>query len=176
MANTIILFHANCLDGFGAAFAAWKKFGDSAGYFPVQYGGDISHIDITGRDVYVLDFSFPPEQVALMLIHASNVIIIDHHKTFIEAVESDQYCYNDGRPWEDLNIHYDLDCSGAVLAWQFFHYEQPIPKLLMHIQDRDLWQFNIAGTKEICASLSNEILVERSFDYWEFLRRKTRIG
>jgi oligoribonuclease NrnB/cAMP/cGMP phosphodiesterase (DHH superfamily) len=166
--SPIILFHAHCLDGFGAAYAAWKYFGDNASYFPVSYGDSIEHIDTVGKDIYIVDFSFPPEQVAKMLEVATNVTIIDHHKTFIDAVESDGYCNENGTPWERLDIHYDLNKSGAVLTWEFCH-DEPVPMLLGHIQDRDLWQFKLNGTKEICAALSNKILVDRSFDYWDFL-------
>ena len=35
--NIVVLYHADCLDGFGAAYAAWEKFGDTAEYIPVQY-------------------------------------------------------------------------------------------------------------------------------------------
>jgi len=30
----VIIYHADCPDGFGAAYAAWKKFGDKASYLP----------------------------------------------------------------------------------------------------------------------------------------------
>ena len=36
--KTVVLYHANCHDGFGGAFAAWKKFGDAADYVPMRYG------------------------------------------------------------------------------------------------------------------------------------------
>ena len=36
--KTLVLYHANCPDGFGAALAAWKHFGNEAEYVPVQYG------------------------------------------------------------------------------------------------------------------------------------------
>jgi len=39
----VVLYHANCLDGFGAAYAAWKKFGDTADYIPVQYGEEVNY-------------------------------------------------------------------------------------------------------------------------------------
>ena len=28
--NIVVIYHADCRDGFGAAYAAWKKFGDRA--------------------------------------------------------------------------------------------------------------------------------------------------
>ena len=34
----LVLYHANCADGFGAAFAAWLKLGDEAEYVACSYG------------------------------------------------------------------------------------------------------------------------------------------
>ena len=28
----VVIYHDQCRDGFGAAYAAWKKFGDDASY------------------------------------------------------------------------------------------------------------------------------------------------
>lgn len=30
----LVIYYANCADGFGAAFAAWTKLGDDAEYVP----------------------------------------------------------------------------------------------------------------------------------------------
>ena len=38
MERTIVAYHGNCPDGFGGAYAAWKKFGDTAEYLPLSYG------------------------------------------------------------------------------------------------------------------------------------------
>ena len=34
----LVIYHASCADGFGAAFAAWLKFGDDAEYVACSYG------------------------------------------------------------------------------------------------------------------------------------------
>ena len=167
--DILVIYHDNCLDGFGAAYAAWLKFGTTADYLPWSYERPATELpSMVGKDIYIVDFSFYPEQIEWMLKDANNITIIDHHKTFIDAVESDSYCDDAGKPWPGLDIHYDLERSGAVLAWQFFH-GKPVPQLLLHIQDRDLWQFKLAGTKEICAALANTRIVERSWQHWQFL-------
>lgn len=33
----LVIHHASCADGFGAAFAVWLKLGDEAEYLPMQY-------------------------------------------------------------------------------------------------------------------------------------------
>ena len=65
--KSLVIYHANCTDGFGAAFAAWLKLGDEAGYLPMEYNKNPNNY-FGGRpiaqwardtDVYILDFSFP---------------------------------------------------------------------------------------------------------------------
>src|SRR3989338_9515798 len=51
--KTAILYHANCPDGFGGAYAAWKKFGDSAEYIPVKHGKPIPE-NLTARSSILL--------------------------------------------------------------------------------------------------------------------------
>ncbi len=58
----LVIYHANCADGFGAAFAAWLKFGDEAEYVPFKYGEDgmrfktLFQLGDPKRDIYILDF------------------------------------------------------------------------------------------------------------------------
>ena len=58
-----VLYHADCLDGFGAAYAAWCHFGDGANYRPMHHGETWEIADLAGHDVYVLEFSFPPDRL-----------------------------------------------------------------------------------------------------------------
>lgn len=168
--DILVIYHDNCLDGFGAAYAAWKRLGDIADYLPWSYDRPARELpSLVGKSIYILDFSFKPADIAWMLsLEAANITIIDHHKTFINAVENDEYCDADKVPWPRLNIHYDVNKSGAILAWEFFHDTEPSMPL-KYIQDRDLWKFELKGTKEICAALANKYVVSRSFDVWDDL-------
>jgi hypothetical protein len=38
MRNPLVIYHANCMDGFGAAWAAHCTFGDEAEYLPAAHG------------------------------------------------------------------------------------------------------------------------------------------
>jgi nanoRNase/pAp phosphatase (c-di-AMP/oligoRNAs hydrolase) len=63
-----------------------------------------------------------------------------------------------------------------MLAWDYLHnggdhspeegwYQSP-PLLLNHIQDRDLWKFKLAGTREISAAVFS---FEYTFENWDKL-------
>lgn len=132
-----VLFHASCLDGAASRFAAWKKFGDEATYIPVQYGKALPLIE-DRSDVYILDFSYSREILDELNNRSNLLVVLDHHKTAKDALEGATYAT------------FDLNRSGAVMSWEYFHPNTPVPKLLQHVQDRDLWRFNLEDTKEIC--------------------------
>lgn len=134
--QNLILYHANCSDGLGAAYAAWKKFGDDAEYVPVHYGNPPP--DVTGKRVYILDFSYPRLDLIIMEQKAEFIQVLDHHKT----AKADL----DGLPY----ALFDMEKSGCVLAWEYFHPDALTPIGLLYIQDRDLWRFNYEQTKAFC--------------------------
>ncbi len=141
MAKNYVLYHASCFDGSGAAYAAWRALGDTdTAYIPVQYGEAPPEMD-SGSNIYIVDFSYPKDVLTGLLDASEKLVVLDHHKTAKEALE--------GFP----GAVFDMDKSGAVLAWEYFHQEVPVPTLLYHIQDRDLWRWKISKTKEVTAGL-----------------------
>ena len=153
MKSTLVIYHNNCLDGFGAALAAWKYLEDSAEYLPANYGD--APPDVTGKHVYVLDFSYPRDVLLEMQEKAASIVVIDHHKTAQKNLE--------GLPF----VIFDMRHSGAVLTWRYFFRSTTTPEILEIIEDRDLWRFRKPETKAICAALS---AAEFSFETWnEFI-------
>lgn len=162
----LIIYHADCTDGFGAAFAAWLKLGDEVEYLPMHYGDIDTHLDYTGRELYILDFSFPREVMEHMFANAERVVWLDHHKTAFEMwcpSHPRYYIYDDHL--EGRYILLDNNKSGALLAWEYFHPNIEVPTLIRHIDDRDRWQFKIEGSKEVHAALSS--MKPWSFEQWE---------
>jgi len=43
--------------------------------------------------------------------------------------------------------------SGCVLTWQHFFHDLKPPKILLHIEDRDIWRFKLDDTREITTAL-----------------------
>ncbi len=150
----LIIYHAECLDGFGAAYAAWYCLGDSAIYHPAKYGEELP--DCTGKDVYFLDFSAPKEKMRQIAKVAKSVTVLDHHKT----AESDLTELLRERV---ILGEFNMTRSGCVLAWQYFNYDIPVPMILKYIEDRDLWKFELESTKSICAALFS---YPQDFEFW----------
>ena len=169
----LVIYHANCTDGFGAAFAAWLKLGDEAEYLPMEYGKDYSKsentFELDERNIYVLDFSFPRDVMDLLFSRAKRVEWYDHHKSAFEM-----WCgvYEHGMEFYEVvdGKHYialDDKRSGAMLAWHNFHPGTEVPMLIRHIDDYDRWQFKMRGTKEIARAIRS--YQPWSFDQWEGL-------
>lgn len=160
MTKPLVIYHDNCADGFGAAFAAWLALGDSAEYLPQQYGklGDYERMRelFSGRDVYILDFSLPREFMDMAFESAKRVVWLDHHKTAFEMWGCMDDFARRGYVTEQRGaglIILDNNRSGAMLAWEYFHPRADIPMLIKHIDDYDRWQFKIDGTKEFNKAL-----------------------
>lgn len=154
----LVIYHANCADGFSAAWCFWRAIGDSAEYVPGVYQQPPP--DVRGRNVYLVDFSYKRPVVEAMLLEAKSVTLIDHHKSAIEDLE--------GLP--GLHQFCDLNRSGATLAWDFLFPNEPRPLLLGHVEDRDLWRFKLPGTREIQAAIFS---FDYSFEKWDELMAAT---
>ncbi len=154
MNKIVILYHRNCSDGFGAAWAAWKKFGDHADYIPMEHRDPPP--DVSAAEIYLVDFSLSLEPLQELINQNKKVVMIDHHPSSREAAEL-----------LDESIHNE-DCSGAVLTWRYFHPDEPVPRLLEYIEDIDLWRFKLPKTREILAVLN---LVEFDFEKWDTIAK-----
>lgn len=148
--KTVVVYHADCPDGFGAAWAAWRKLGDSAEYIPMHRGEEPPE-RIFGAKVFLLDYCFPADTLIKLKDAGTHLVLIDHHATDAANVE----LVHESR--------FDLNHSGAVLAWGYFHNAAPVPKLLQHIEDFDLWRFQLPGTKELDQALS---IKPKEFQTW----------
>lgn len=183
--KTYVLYHKNCYDGFGAAWAAWKRLGDTAEYIPVNYGADPPPLEI-GALVYILDFSYPRKDLLVLAEEMYHITVLDHHKTAREELEGlgmPAHPFDVEHPLPGLFVMFDMEESGATLAWQYFSngitlpihhlYKPPdipgqrwIPEIIKYVKDRDLWLFKQPSSKEIHAWLRAQPF---DFEGWNWL-------
>ena len=134
-------YHANCTDGFTAAWAAWRT--DPTGTFtPVHYGQTLP--EPSTRLVYFLDFC-PPRETLDDLSARHSVCVLDHHLTAQAAL----------RGWEGGTQVFDMERSGAGIAWDWFHDVNRRPPLITYVEDRDLWRFKLQYSREINAYIGS---------------------
>lgn len=152
MKDTVVIYHSPCLDGFGGAYAAWKKFGDSATYLPMRRSNLVTE-GFKDKDVYFIDFTYPQELTDKVTSEARSVTILDHHAGVKDVVLS-------------AKTHvFDNSRSGATIAWSYF-YPNPIPRLYAYLEDIDLFRKALPHGKEIALYLSTQPF---DFTVWEQL-------
>jgi len=179
MNNAICIYHGTCMDGFTAAWVVRKALGADIEFYAATHGD--SPPDVTGKDVIMVDFSYKRPVLMEMAKKARSFLILDHHKSAemdLQVKGSDDegpqivrmdtwtnqrwssYCTSreqDG--YENANCNgaivyalFDMERSGAGIAWDFFIGGEREP-FINHVEDRDLWKFQYADTRNICASV-----------------------
>ncbi|QNP49380.1 DHH family phosphoesterase [Diaphorobacter aerolatus] len=149
--SPLILYHGRCADGFSAAWAAWQFYDGEVECVGLTHGqvktlDDLPPLD--GRAVYILDFSFPAAILSQMEERVSKLVMLDHH---ISAQrELGNYQCRCGV------VHFDMNKSGARLAWEFFHGDAPVPDLIRFVEDRDLWRWQYPETRGFVSALDME--------------------
>jgi oligoribonuclease NrnB/cAMP/cGMP phosphodiesterase (DHH superfamily) len=112
-------------------------------HVPVKYGVDPP--DMSNREVYILDFSYPRQQMIEMHSKAKSLVCIDHHITAKQDLEGLDFCL------------FDMNESGASLTWKYFVSNgllgSDMPPLVSYVRDRDLWLWQLKDSKLVSARI-----------------------
>jgi len=148
MNNKVVLYHADCVDGFTAAWvsrlhrlynikALLEKCQGTIRCIPVRYEED-PPVDIYNSDIYIVDFSYKREVLLKMRERCQGkVVVLDHHKTAEAELEGLEDCI------------FDMNKCGTVLAWEYFFPEKPIPLFLEYVQDWDLYRLKLPNSEAL---------------------------
>lgn len=140
----VIYYHGDCPDGFGAAWAAWLRFGDEKTvYVPAGYGNFDPSQGITSLDdVFCIDY-VPHEPFASQLQRQAGALtVLDHHITAATVCKT--------LAAAGATVVHDCTRSGAGIAWDYFHPDVPRSWLINYIEDRDIWRWKLPHAREIC--------------------------
>jgi oligoribonuclease NrnB/cAMP/cGMP phosphodiesterase (DHH superfamily) len=150
----LIFFHANCTDGWTAAYVASKRYPE-ARLVPIGYAENPPYGEVEDKDVLVVDFSWPREVSIRLSLLAKSFHIYDHHKTTGENLQGLDF------------VTFDNARSGAGLAWDYLFgvdskWLRPDgsadttktnfgvrPWFVDYVEDNDLWKFKKTDSKEI---------------------------
>jgi uncharacterized protein len=185
-----VIYHSMCADGFGAAYAVWRAHPEAT-FFPGVY--QQSPPDVAGQDVVFVDFCYKRDVMLNLAKTARSVLVLDHHKSAAEDMQRmhdingdsierfDDWHgqltwerhlgnvlmdYNEGAPHARIYAYFDMERSGAGIAWDFFNPSRLRPRLIDHIEDRDLWRFKYPQTRNIQAALFS---FPYNFEVWHAL-------
>lgn len=140
----LIIYHDNCIDGFTAAWAAHKvlKKGtwESIELHAGQYGRNPPYDQLdSNTTVVIVDFSYRKATLEDIALNCAQLTVLDHHKTAQEDLAT--------FAMSNATVVFDMNRSGAGLAWDYFMPGEPRPSIIDLVEDRDLWKFKLADSK-----------------------------
>jgi hypothetical protein len=172
----LVIYHSPCPDGFTAAWCLTATTSGEPQYefVPGTYGQPAP--DVRGRDVILLDYSYKEAVVRQMAAEAASFLVLDHHASAERDLAFLPLPVIDGHIVRGYDVElmrqigpcavFDMGRSGAGLAWDFFNWKLPRPKLVDVIEDRDLWKTEVEGSREAQAVVLSH---EYSFENWDGL-------
>jgi len=169
----LIIYHGHCPDGWCAAHIASNKY-PNAVLMSRDHGLEPPYEEVKGKDVLVVDFSWRTREQNDKLASLSNSFrILDHHKTSQATLEKARY------------VIFDMNRSGAGLTWDYLFGKDstrvwdrdreerkggvdigiPRPWWVNYTEDRDLWNWKLPRSKEICAYLGTLPFTREAWNY-----------
>jgi hypothetical protein len=158
-------FHAGCPDGFGAAWAAWSAWGTDGRFVARGHGDRVDARLHAGALVIFADIAPDNDELRALAEVGARIVVLDHHASACERFRAEPAL---GAELRRLGhqIVFDLEHSGAMLAWRYFHAGEPPPDLLRYVEDQDLWTWKLPRSEEVNAAIDS---YPRDFDAWETL-------
>jgi oligoribonuclease NrnB/cAMP/cGMP phosphodiesterase (DHH superfamily) len=177
MSQPLCIYHGKCADGFTAAWAVRAALGSDVEYYPGVHQDQPP--DVSGRDVIMVDFSYKRAVLHEMAAKARTIVILDHHKTAQEDLAGlpppldgywspaamEQWQRECNSPNALLAL-FDMERSGAQIAWDYFMPRHPRPNLVDYVGDRDLWRFSLPLSREVNAYIFAH---DYTFENWDWL-------
>lgn len=156
----LICFHISCMDGFASAWVVWNYLThveltseQKMTFLACDYGDPIP--DMQDKIVYIVDFSWSDKDGLLAEVaKAKRVVMLDHH------VDAHKVWGGVELP-KNMEYIYQANQSGVGLTWGHFNSDQLMPLVLRHIEDRDLWNWQMHGSVEVHAVLKSEGFMSR---------------
>jgi uncharacterized protein len=154
------IYHGGCSDGFAAAWVvrlAHKDHEEQVEFFPGRYGMPLPEFSERPSMIYVVDFSWPWDQMVKLAARTDCLVWLDHHQTALDSRQADP-----GSSPDNMFIVLDMERSGAMLTWDYF-FDDPPPPVFLYVQDRDLWRWELENSREVSSLI---LATPMSWDSW----------
>ena len=159
----ICIHHFPCPDGFAAAWIIQRKWPDVVAV-GTNYGEPVPNVEMSGKNLLIADFSYNPQILSQLAGRASAIVVLDHHKTADADLRDVKRivggtCENVQQSFDAAGVNmlaeFDMDRSGATLAWQFCFPREHPPLLIKYIEDRDLWRMRLEHSSKVATWLQS---------------------
>jgi len=118
----MLIIHHFDLDGRSSAAIIKYRYPDTKTY-EINYGEDIPWDLIRGEDVFIVDFSFEPEDMKRVIKEVRSLIWIDHH---ISAIQKLKGLADSVEGLRDESEEY----AGCELTWKYIFPKDSIPRVV----------------------------------------------
>ena len=135
---------------------------------------------LANKHVYIVDFSYPREDLVKINSTARTLVVLDHHKSAAANCEGLQFAFFDEKRCGaelafayvttretmggyDLDVHFDL--SKVDLPAK-------VPRIVRYVADRDLWKWELPFSHEINAWLAS---FRRDVEVWAKLQKELEL-
>jgi oligoribonuclease NrnB/cAMP/cGMP phosphodiesterase (DHH superfamily) len=150
--RTVVIYHGSCLDGFTSAWL-FHVMGD---YENLTFWAGkhktpppLEHLKEDDQ-VYIVDFSYPREDLEKIRKKVSSIKVLDHHISAADDLKGLSYCT------------FDMDKCGASLTFDYLSEKKGktikgMEKFIQHIEDQDLHKLKMGNTKPLNAYLRHAL-------------------
>ena len=149
----LCFYHAGCPDGFGAAWSVRSAWGEEAHYIARGHDDRVRPGECDDALVAFVDIAPMRDELLQLAQSAAQILIVDHHVTARNRLACDPG-FVDEIEAEGHVLHFDMNHSAAVLAWQYFRPNDPLPDLLRYVEDQDLWNWVLPNSEAINAAIA----------------------
>lgn len=163
----LVIYHGGCVDGFTAAYLVHLALDGDVELYPAAY--QTPPPPCAGRVVYMVDFTYPPADMAAVAEEAAELHVFDHHET------GEENCAGLGE-YPNTMVTFDQGQSGAGLVATAIENNYFGPgkydinssnstRIVDAVERRDLWRFEPGdGTAEFFASVTSRPYTIEAWD------------
>jgi hypothetical protein len=193
--KVLVIYHGGCTDGYTAAWAVWAahragKLGRvDLEFHPGFYQRPPPPVE--DRAVMLVDFSYKRPVLIDIARRSYGVLVLDHHVSAEADLKTDMKTVYDwgAFTWDEFMTQveedralntggvaatvFDNERSGAGLTWDYLNPGVERPRLVDHVEDRDLWKFQMPFTREIHEALGS---YPQTFEGWTELAKRVQFN
>jgi len=134
--NTLCLHH-NDADGRACGAIVRRALGKEVVLYEMDYGESLPlDLVLVADHILIVDFSLPKDEMEQLAIY-HQFTWIDHHKSALDEMDGA------AESWAGIR---DTSEAACVLTWRYFFSDQPTPRAITLIGDRDIWRWAEADT------------------------------
>ncbi len=146
----IIVYHEYCSDGITSAWIVKNNENNNNSFLiPCKAGTNprFNLNEIIKKNIIFVDICPSVEYLLTLCNIANNVVILDHHISAYRNIEEIE-----NKP-HNLFTVFDMNRSGCMITWDYFHDNSVRPWYVNYVGDRDLWKWELPDSKDINTAL-----------------------